>query len=72
MKLRSVIRIAGPIIGAVGFVITVQLVRGLWGYAIGFVVFIACAWISDRMWRRSATPEEIRADLEARARDMSA
>jgi hypothetical protein len=71
MKARNVVRLAGPIVGAAGFVVAVEVLRGLWGFSFGFAVFFACAWIADRVWRRSATPEEVREDLEARSRDTS-
>jgi hypothetical protein len=69
MKIGDTIRIAGPVIGALGFVGAVQLVEGLWGYAVGGVIFLACASTSDRIWRRGASREEIRRDLEDRAHD---
>jgi hypothetical protein len=65
------IRVAGAIIGAIGFVVIVPLVEGLWGYAVGAIVFFGCVSISDRIWRNSASREDIRRDLEDRARDTS-
>ena len=69
MKPRDVVWIAGPLIGAACFVIAVTTLRGPWGFVSGFAAFFVCAMIADRVWRRRATHEEIRADLEARARD---
>ncbi|HYZ40486.1 MAG TPA: hypothetical protein VE687_07650 [Stellaceae bacterium] len=67
--MRNTIRLGGAVIGAVGGVIAAHVVNGLWGYAAGGVVFLACASISDWIWRRGASREEIRRDLEDRARD---
>ena len=71
MQMRSSIRVAGAIIGAIGFVVATALVQRVWGYAIGAAVFFGCVLISERLWRRGASPEEIRRDLEDRARDTS-
>jgi hypothetical protein len=71
MRARSVIWIAGPLIGAACFVFTVMELRGPWGFVGGFAAFFVCVFIADRIWLRHATGEEIRADLEARARDTS-
>jgi hypothetical protein len=66
---RNLIRLAGAILGAVCGLAAVVTVNGLWGYIAGGVVFFGCAAISDWIWRRKATQEEIRQDLESRARD---
>jgi hypothetical protein len=63
------VRFAGPIIGAACGVTAFVTVNGLWGYVAGGVVFFGCAAISEWIWRRKATPEDIRQDLESRARD---
>jgi hypothetical protein len=68
-KERNTIRLAGAVIGAIGAVVAVHVVSGAWGFAAGGGVFLACASISDRLWRRRASREEIRRDLEDRARD---
>ena len=69
MKTSLWIRAVGPIVGAAGFVLAASLVPGLWGYAVGAAVFFACSLIADRIWRRRASPEEIRQDLEDRVRN---
>ena len=69
--MKDAIRLAGTIAGAALSVVAVFAVGGLWGYLAGAVVFFACATIADRIWRRSATSEEIRRDLEDRARDSA-
>jgi hypothetical protein len=45
------------------------MVNGLWGFILGGAVFLGCAVVSDWVWRRRATPEEIRQDLEDRVRN---
>ena len=69
MKPRDVIRVAGPLVGAAGFVAAVSLFGGWWGLGAGGVIFLACTSIADLIWRRGASREEIRRDLEDRARD---
>jgi uncharacterized protein (DUF697 family) len=69
MKMRDVIRVAGPVIGSLGFVVAASVVGGVWGYGVGGVVFFGCAWSSDLIWRRDASRDEIRRDLEDRARN---
>jgi hypothetical protein len=66
---RNLVRLAGPCLGAVCGVATMVMVNGLWGFILGGAVFIGCAAVSDWIWRRKATREEIRQDLEDRARD---
>jgi UDP-N-acetylmuramyl pentapeptide phosphotransferase/UDP-N-acetylglucosamine-1-phosphate transferase len=61
--------VVGPVVGAAGFVAAVNLVDGLWGFAVGFAVFLGCSWICDRLWRRHASQQEIREDLEDRVRN---
>jgi membrane protein implicated in regulation of membrane protease activity len=68
---RNLIRLAGVIFGVVFGLAAMVTVNGLWGFIVGFVVFFGCAAASDWIWRRNATPEEIRQDLENRARDTS-
>jgi hypothetical protein len=71
MRARDIIRVAGPIIGAVGAVFASHRIGGAWGLVVGFVIFFLTSWIADCVWRRGASVEEIRKDLEARARDTS-
>jgi hypothetical protein len=66
---RSFIRLAGAILGAVCGVAAVVTVNGPWGYMAGGAAFFGCAAISEWIWRRKATQEEIRQDLESRVRD---
>jgi hypothetical protein len=68
---RNLIRLAGVIIGVVFGLAAIFTVNGLWGFIVGGVVFFGCAAASDWIWRRNATPEKIRQDLENRARDTS-
>ena len=67
----NLIRLAGVIAGAVFGLLTMVTISGLWGFIVGGIVFFGCAAVSDRIWRRKASPEEIRQDLESRARDAS-
>jgi hypothetical protein len=68
---RNLIRLAGVIFGVVfGFAVMV-IVGGLWGFIAGGAVLYGCSAASDWIWRRNATPEEIRQDLESRVRDKS-
>lgn len=47
---------------------TVIAAVGDWaGVAAGFGVFIAATRLAKEIWRRNATPEDIRRDLEDRA-----
>jgi hypothetical protein len=69
--MRLWLRTLGPLIGAAGFFAAFMLMPGLWGYAVGFVVFFVCSAICDWIWRRNASREEIQRDLEDRARNTS-
>jgi hypothetical protein len=69
MRTRLWIRVLGPVIGAVGFVLAVDLIAGLWGYAVGTVFFFGCSLIADWIWRRGASHDEVRQDLEDRVRN---
>jgi hypothetical protein len=69
IKVGSTIRFAAAVIGAIGAVVAVHAVGGAWGLAAGGGVFFACASISDGLWRLRASREEIRRDLDNRARD---
>jgi len=70
---RNLVRLAGPILGAVCGVAVMALVNGSWdfpwGLIAGGVVFLGCAAGSDWIWRRKATGQEIRQDLEDRTRN---
>jgi hypothetical protein len=66
---RNWIRLAGPCLGAVCGLATMVMVNGPWGFILGGAVFLGCAVVSDRIWRRRATREEIRQDLEDRVRN---
>ena len=68
---RNLIRLLGAIFGAVFGVAAMILVTGLWGIVLGGLVFLGCAATSDWIWRRGASPEEIRQDLEDRTRNTS-
>lgn len=65
------LRVLGPVFGVAGFFAAFLLIPGLWGYAVGFAVFFGCSAICDWIWRRNASHEEIRRDLEDRARNTS-
>jgi len=66
---RNLVRLAGPILGAVGGVAVTAIVSGVWGLVAGGVVFLGCAAASDWIWRRKASHEEIRQDIEKRVRN---
>jgi hypothetical protein len=66
---RNLVRLAGPCLGAGCGVATMVMVNGLWGLTLGGAVFFGCAAVSDWIWRRKATREEIRQDLEDRVRN---
>ena len=68
---RNLIRLAGVIFGVVFGFAAMAIVNGLRGFIVGVVVFLGCSAASDWIWRRNATPEEIRQDLESRTRDTS-
>jgi hypothetical protein len=66
---RNLVRLAGPCLGAVCGVATMIMVSGWWGMILGGAVFLGFAAVSDWIWRRKATREEIRQDLEDRVRN---
>jgi hypothetical protein len=68
---RNLVRLAGVIFGVVFGFAAMAIVNGLWGFIVGGVVFFGCSAASDWIWRRNATPKEIRQDLESRVRDKS-
>ena len=68
---RNLVRLAGVIFGVVFGFAAMAIVNGLWVFIVGGVVFFGCSAASDWIWRRKATPEEIRQDLESRTRDRS-
>ena len=65
----KIVRIAGPIIGAVGALAAFWTIRGAWGLFTGFAIFIAIAAFSELFWQAGADPDEIRRDLEDRVRN---
>ena len=65
----NLVRLAGPRLGAVCGVATMMMVNGWGGMILGGAVFLGCAAASDWIWRRKATREEIRQDLEDRVRN---
>jgi F0F1-type ATP synthase assembly protein I len=67
----NLVRVAGVVLGAVLGVTALMAINGPWGLVAGGAVFFGCAVASDRIWRRKATPEELRQELEDRARDIS-
>ena len=67
----KLIRLAGALVGAAAGVAAAFGIDGAWGFLAGGVVFLGCTALSDWIWRRKATPEETRKDLEDRARDRS-
>jgi hypothetical protein len=66
---RNLVRLAGPLLGAVCGVAVISIVNDSWGLVAGGVVFLGCAAGSDWIWRRKATGEQIRQDLEDRTRN---
>ena len=66
---RNLIRLSGAILGAIGGVAAMMAVDGAWGLVAGGIVFFGCAAASDWIWRRKATREEIRQDIEERVRN---
>jgi len=65
-------RIAGPIIGAVAATRVFGKVGGGWGLVAGPATIIAVSSASESYWRKRASDEEIRKDLEDRARNPPA
>lgn len=63
---RAALRTLGPVVGAVA---TFGSLGGAWGMVAAAGVFLAFATLSEFCWRRRATPEEMRADLEDRVRN---
>ena len=68
---RNLVRLLGAIFGAVFGVAAMIIVAGLWGIVFGGLVFFGCTATSDWIWRRGASPEEIKQDLEDRTRNTS-
>jgi len=66
------VRIAGPLIGVAGAVAIVAGVGANWGFLAGAAFFVAVTTITERFWRRRATADEIRTDLEDRVRNPPA
>ena len=66
---RNLVRLAGPLLGAVCGVAVISIVNDSWGLVAGGIVFFGCAAASDWIWRRKATREEIRQDIEERVRN---
>jgi hypothetical protein len=59
------------ILGVIFGFAAMAIVNSLWGFILGVAVFFGCSAASDWIWRRNATPEEIRQDLESRTRNNS-
>jgi hypothetical protein len=68
--MRNLIRLAGAVLGALGFIVAASLIHGAWRFVVGTAVFFVYTFISDRIWGRHASREGIRQDLEDRARDI--
>ncbi len=66
---RVVLRTLGPLIGAAAAVAAFGALGGLWGMIAGAGVFLAFSTLSEFYWRRGATREDIRRDLEDRVRN---
>jgi hypothetical protein len=67
----NLIRLAGVLLGVIVGLAAMVSINGLWGFVVGAILFFGCSIVSDRIWRRQASLEEIRQDLENRARDTS-
>jgi hypothetical protein len=68
---RNLVRLAGVILGVIFGFAAMAIANGPWGFILGVAVFFSCSVASDWIWRRNATPAEIRQDLESRTRDTS-
>ncbi len=70
MKRIDIIRLAGPLIGAVLAVAVAAFIEdATMALMIGAVIFLLCARIADVLWQRRASQEARRRDLEDRVRN---
>lgn len=69
MKPHDMVRLAGPLAGVAGALLVFAVLGGVAGLAVAAAIFLICCAISESWWRRRASREEIRQDLERRVRD---
>ncbi|MER2606219.1 MAG: hypothetical protein ABTQ29_10335 [Siculibacillus sp.] len=71
MAPHVVARRIAPFIGApIAVIAGLAMETPIRSILVGFGTFIAIVWIGDAIWKARASEEEIRRDLEERARDF--
>jgi|GEM_PF-6490758 len=66
MPAHEWVRLAGPFAGVGLFLLIAARLEGWAGLILGMVAFFAASVASERYWRRRASPEDVRRDLEER------
>ena len=72
MSRPGLVRLAAALAGVVVFLALFAAIGGAGGLLAGFAGAGATWWLGERIWRRVATAEERRADLEDRVRNPPA
>lgn len=69
MTRPALLRLVAALAGVVIFLALFAAIGGMGGLLGGFAGAGAIWWLGERLWRRKATAEELRADLEDRVRN---
>ena len=69
MSKPDLVRLASAVTGVASFLALFALIGGAGGLLAGLAGAVAIWWLGERIWRRMATAEERRSDLEDRVQN---